>query len=290
MGENNLKIALLSGKGGTGKTFLSVNLATVAKDAFYIDCDVEEPNGALFLKPTEVVSKDVTVQVPFVNTERCNGCRTCVDFCKFNAIALINGKSVIFEEICHSCGGCVLLCPEKALTEKGRVVGEIQEGVSGDITVLSGLLKIGEESGVPIINELLNEPMESKQFTIIDCPPGSACNVMDSMKDADYCVIVAEPTSFGAHNLKMIYQLVQLFNKPHGVVINKDLQIENETETFCVDNGIKILAKIPFDKELATINSNAKIAVKENEQYVPVFTSILQIVAKEVQHERIAHS
>lgn len=287
MEKNNIKIAVLSGKGGTGKTLVSVNLAAAAKESVYIDCDVEEPNGHLFFKPEGVKSKNIAVKIPFVDEKLCSGCRKCVDFCKFNALAYINNKLIIFDEICHSCGGCALICPEKALSEKEKIIGEVQEGMSENVRVVTGILNTGEASGIPIIKTLLSDRQEDKEFTFIDCPPGSACIVMESIKDADYCILVAEPTLFGVHNLSMVYELVRLFNKPHGVVLNKCLEGENPAERFCIDNNISILGKIPFDNELGMLNSKALISVRENKKYQDLFYSLLQIVTKEVQHETI---
>lgn len=290
MGANSMKIAVLSGKGGTGKTLVSVNLAAAAKEAVYIDCDVEEPNGYLFFKPEKIDSEIVSIKMPYVDEKRCTGCRTCVDFCKFNALAYIGTKLHVFEEVCHSCGGCVLLCPEKALSERDKVIGEVQKGVSENVTVITGILNTGEASGIPIIKKLLDDRNEGKNLTFIDCPPGSACIVMESIKDADYCILVAEPSLFGVHNLAMVYDLIKLFEKPHGVVLNKCLNGENPSETFCIEKGIKILGKIPFDKELGTLNSNALISVRESETYRDMFSSLLQTVTKEVQHETAINS
>jgi MinD superfamily P-loop ATPase len=281
-----MKIAVLSGKGGTGKTFVSVNLATVAKTSTYIDCDVEEPNGHLFFKPEKIQEEEITVQIPKVDNELCNGCRKCVDFCNFNALAYIKNKLIIFEDVCHSCGGCSLVCPEKALTEKEKTIGKVQKGVSDEVIILTGILNIGEASGIPIIKNLLNtEKSRQDLLTFIDCPPGSACIVMESIRDADYCVLVAEPTLFGVHNLNMVYELVTLMKKPFGVVLNKCLEEENPAEKFCLEKNIKILGKIPFDSELATINSNAEIAVNKNEKYRKLFSSILDTVIEEAKNE-----
>jgi len=277
---------VLSGKGGTGKTLVSVNLASAAKTSIYIDCDVEEPNGHLFFKPVNVKEEEIVIKIPSVDEQLCNGCRTCVDFCKFNALACINGKLKIFHEVCHSCGGCLLFCPEKALSEKDKVIGKVQKGVSDNVTVNTGILNTGEASGIPIIKKLLNENnIEEENLTFIDCPPGSACIVMESIKEADYCILVAEPTVFGVHNLNMVYELVKLFHKPHGVVLNKCLDVENPAEKLCMEKGIKILGRIPFDHELGTLNSNAKIAVRENEKYKTMFSTLLKKVTKEVHHE-----
>ena len=281
-----MRIAVLSGKGGTGKTLVSVNLAAAAKTSTYIDCDVEEPNGYLFLKPEGIQEEEISVEIPKVNNELCNGCRKCVDFCNFNALAYIKDKLIVFDDVCHSCGGCILVCPEKALTEKAKVIGKIQKGVSGEVVVWTGILNTGEATGIPIIKKLLaSVNPHGNRLTFIDCPPGSACIVMESIKDADYCILVAEPTLFGVHNLNMVYELVKLFNKPFGAVVNKCLEEENPAEKFCLDNNIKILSRIPFDHELGALNSNAEIAVNKSKRYRELFSSLLDTVTKEVRHE-----
>lgn len=273
-----MKIAVLSGKGGTGKTLVSVNLAAVAGRSTYVDCDVEEPNGHLFFKPEEVREEDVCVKIPVVDPALCDGCRKCVDFCNFNALAYIQGKVRVFEDICHSCGGCVLICPQQAFTEKDRSIGKIQRGVSGEVQVHTGILNPGEAAGIPIIDQLLGDPGLDQGLVLIDCPPGSACSVMESIKGADYCVLVAEPTLFGVHNLKMVHELVDLFGKPYGAVLNKCLEGDNPAETYCLDEGIPILGKLPFDKALGLLNSEAKIAVREEERYKQVFEELLKTI------------
>jgi len=285
-----MKIAVLSGKGGTGKTLVSVNLAAVADEAVYIDCDVEEPNGHLFFKPADITSEKISVKIPVVDESLCNGCRICVDFCKFNALAYIGGQLKIFETICHSCGGCILFCPSKALSEKDKVIGEIQSGLSETVSVITGILNTGEASGIPIIKKILDAPSGGKEITFIDCPPGSACIVMESIKDADYCILVGEPTLFGVHNFNMVYELVKLFDKPHGAILNKCLEGNNPAEGFCIDKSIKILGRIPFDTEIGTLNSNARILVREHPKFRELFSSLLQIVTKEARHETIANS
>lgn len=303
MVQTSMNIAVLSGKGGTGKTLLSVNMAATSKSAIYIDCDVEEPNGYLFFKPEEIVEENVAVKIPEVDKELCSGCRKCVDFCKFNALAFIKKAPIVFGDICHSCGGCSLLCPENAITEKDKVIGKIEKGKSQGIDIYTGILNTGEVSGVPIIEKLLEENRKSssngevsnniegnEKLSIIDCPPGSACIVMESIKDADFCVLVAESTAFGAHNLEMVYELVSLFGKPFGVVLNKCLDGENPSEEFCKEKGIKILGRVPFEKELGEVNSNAKIAARESERYNKLFKNILETVKGEVQHERASYT
>ncbi|NCB29978.1 MAG: ATPase [Clostridia bacterium] len=279
-------IAVLSGKGGAGKTLVSVNLAAVAEKAAYIDCDVEEPNGHLFFKPKAVAEEAVSVKIPTIDKETCSGCRKCVDFCKFNALAMIKNKPYVFEEVCHACGGCLLLCPKKAIREQEKSIGKVQKGVCGKVAVSTGILNPGETSGIPIIKALLKQGVAQQALlTVIDCPPGSACAVMESIKDADYCLLVAEPTVFGAHNLQMVYELVQLFGKPHGVVLNKCLSGENPAEKFCEEKNLSIIGRIPFDKELGARSADAKIAAWESEKYRALFSSLLVTVRKEARHE-----
>lgn len=275
-----MKIAVLSGKGGTGKTFVAVNLAAAAGRSLYVDCDVEEPNGHLFFKPQNLTEKSVSVPIPVVDANLCTGCRTCVSFCKYNALAFIGNMVKVFDGICHSCGGCMLVCQTRAIAEKQKGIGVTRTGNSGNVTVHSGVLNTGEASGVPVIRRLLDTIAGSpEESVIVDCPPGSACVVMESIKDADFCLLVAEPTVFGAQNLRMVHELVSLFQKPHGVVLNKCLPDGgNPSEDFCRERGVPILGSIPFTPELAALNAEAKIAVNENRIYHAFFSGLLHSI------------
>lgn len=284
-----MQIAVLSGKGGTGKTFVSVNLAYARGKSVYIDCDVEEPNGRLFLKPQVKQMEKVNAMVPAVDARKCTGCRKCVELCKFNALAYIKNKLLVFRELCHSCKGCVMMCPQKALLESGRYIGQIEYGVSGEIKVITGVLNTGEATGVPIIRKLLSG-LPKDGAVIVDCPPGSACSVMESIKEADFCLMVAEPTMFGIHNLDMVYRLVKLFNKPYALVVNKDMGDRSLIEKYCSDNGIRIIASIPYDSELALVNSKGLIAAQEHERYLGLFKEILDTIEQEVCHETDSHT
>ncbi|HSL93032.1 MAG TPA: 4Fe-4S binding protein [Bacillota bacterium] len=280
-----MNVAVLSAKGGTGKTLVSVNLASVAANATYIDCDVEEPNGHLFLKPKNVTICEVSVPIPIIDVQLCNQCRACVEFCRFNALALTGNRIRVFENICHSCGGCMLVCPQAAISERYRPIGNMQVGVSEDVRVISGFLEPGEASGIPIIHRLLRQSEDvAGDITIIDCPPGSACIVMESVKGADYCVLVAEPTIYGVHNLDLVHQLVTLFRKPCGVVLNKCQEGDNPAERYCLEHGLTVLGRIPFDHELGRLNSDAKIATCEDPQYHALFTGFLRRIEEEVAH------
>ena len=274
-----MRIAVLSGKGGTGKTFVSVNLAYVKGNSLYIDCDVEEPNGRLFLKPHILDMEAVNSMIPSVDIEKCSGCRKCVDFCKFNALAYIKDKLLVFPELCHACNGCVMLCPEEALTEGSKHVGYIEHGIAQDVRVLTGELNTGEATGVPIIRKLLSK-LSAEDNVIIDCPPGSACTVMESIKEADYCLLVAEPTRFGIHNLNMVYNLVKLFNKPHALIVNKDMGDKSLIERYCADKNIGVIASIPYDSQLGLAISNGFVASEKYTEYMELFKMILNSVEK----------
>ncbi|MDD3001960.1 MAG: ATP-binding protein [Candidatus Riflebacteria bacterium] len=286
-----MRIAVLSGKGGTGKTLVSVNLASVAGSAVYVDCDIEEPNGHLFFKPQNTTEKVISRLIPEIDEDRCDLCRKCVDFCKFNALALIGNKIKLFDKICHSCGGCKILCPQNAITEKEKRIGKVISGVSENVQVETGMIEIGESSGVPIISALLAEITQKGVDTVLmDCPPGSACSVMESIKEADYCVLVAEPTLFGVHNLNMVYELVKIFKKPHGVILNKCVEGIDIAEDYCKEKQLKVISRIPFDKELGKLNSDGEIVSRINGQYKALFVAALKSITEEASHETASDS
>lgn len=279
--KNNMKIAILSGKGGTGKTFVSVNLASVAKKSTYLDCDVEEPNGHLFFKPTDIKKENVSVLLPESDTDKCNGCRKCVDFCRFNALAFVGNKLKVFKEVCHSCGGCKIICPENAINEVPKIVGHVETGTHENVTAITGMLNLGEASGVPVIKNVLSKA-DNNNLTIIDCPPGSACTTMESIESADYCILVAEPTAFGVHNFKMVHELVTLLGIPLGVIINKYENEDNQMEQLCKEQQLNVLARIPYSDKLAKITSNGLIATGEDKDTKNMFEEILHKVELEV--------
>lgn len=268
-----MKIACLSGKGGAGKTFVAVNLAAVAPKATYIDCDVEEPNGRLFFKPKSVSFETISSLLPEFDADKCNGCKKCVQFCRFHALMYIKKKPMVFSEVCHSCGGCMMVCPENAITEKEKSVGILETGTSGNVHVISGILNPGEASGIPIIKEALKK---ASGFTIIDCPPGSACSVMESVMDADFCILVAEPTAFGFHNFKMVHQLVTLLGKKCGVVINKQELAYPLLEDYCKEQKLPILARIGYEPEIGRETAEGNIVSLQNPKIYQLFSELLQ--------------
>lgn len=274
-----MKIAVLSGKGGTGKTLVAVNLAVLSPGSIYLDCDVEEPNGHLFLKPQQIINEEVAIFVPEVDKDLCDGCGICVSFCKYNALAYTS-KLLVFEALCHACGGCMLVCPKQALSKKRKVIGNIQTGTNHGVIAMSGFLNPGQASGTPIIHQLLSK-VKPENVVFIDCPPGAACVVMDSIKDADYCILMAEPTIFGAANLKMVHELVTVFKKPHGVILNKTTAGENPSLDYCQEKSIEILGRIPFDKTIGKLNSEGKIIALEEKKYAQLLQAILRRVMQE---------
>lgn len=277
-----MKIAILSGKGGTGKTFVSVNLAEAAPSAFYLDCDVEEPNGHLFFKPDHVKTIPVYKKLPVFQEDKCNGCRKCIDFCRFNALAFIGKKPKVFPDICHSCGGCSYICPENAVTEEKHQIGHVECGEHGNVKVVTGVLNIGEASGVGVIKEVLRQAEGYKdENVIIDCPPGSACTVMESIEQSDYCIMVAEPTVFGLHNFEMVHELVRLLGKPYGVIINKAPEEETAMDIYCKENDIQVLCRIPYSSKTASLGAKAKIMSEEDEEMKIMFKDLFSKVMKE---------
>lgn len=277
-----MKIAVLSGKGGTGKTFVSVNLAAAATSSMYIDCDVEEPNGRLFFRPEGIRAETVSVMLPVFDAALCDGCRKCVDLCKFNALVYIKEKPMVFPGICHSCGGCALVCPQGAVSEKPRPIGVIEAGTRGDTAVVTGVLEPGEVSGVPLIRTALMRSAEIERPVVIDCPPGSGCVVLESVAEADYCVLVAEPTAFGLHNFAMVLDLVRLLGKPCGVVINKTEGQYPDLENYCASHAVDILCRIPYSNELATWGAKARIASNESKEMALVFRGLLKKIEEKV--------
>ena len=272
----NLKIAVLSGKGGTGKTFVSVNLAYHIPNASYFDCDVEEPNGQEYFRGN-YTEEIINVKVPQVNHDICIKCGKCSDFCKYNALALILDKVRVFPQLCHSCGGCSLVCPVGAISEKDKPIGLVRESIYDGHRIVSGELHIKEETGVKIIEHIMNKA-DSQGLTVIDCPPGNGCSVMECIRDADYLILVAEPTIFGLHNLNMVFELAQVFSKKVGIVINKagDNPMIRE---FADDKKIPVLCEIPFDQKMGYLNSIGEIVAKDK-KYSEYFNTIFNKMAE----------
>lgn len=266
-----MNIGVLSGKGGTGKTLISTNLA-VAMNGSYIDCDVEEPNGFIFLKPRDIKSEDVLIDYPLVDKDLCTLCGKCVEFCEFNALAKTK-KIFVFEKLCHSCGGCEIVCPKDAIKYGKRKIGTVDSGVSGNIECTRGILDIGEAMAVPVIKEVLGNL--DGNLNIIDCAPGTSCNVVTSLEYVDLAVLVTEPTEFGLHDFKRAVELCKMFDIAHGVVINRVTDEDNIISKYCIENDIKIISSIPYEKNIAEIYSRGEL-IFESEEYQAIFTDLIE--------------
>ena len=259
----DIKVVVASGKGGTGKTFVSVNLASVFEEEVnLIDCDVEEPDTHLFLNPNWENEENVYVYVPEFNEEKCSLCGMCKDICKFNAILLFPKKPIVFEDLCHGCGACKIICPRDAITEKKKVIGKIRIGRKDNIKTVQGILEIGEARPSPVVLDAIKRADSSKPV-IIDSSPGASCPAVSSLKDSDYAILVTEPTPFGLHDLDIVIDVIRELQVPFGVVINRSGIGKMDIKGHLKNRGIEIIAEIPFRMDLAKILAQGKIAVDE---------------------------
>lgn len=272
-----MKIAVLSGKGGTGKTTVSTNLALALK-ANYIDCDVEEPNGFLFLNPKIDTEEKVMVEYPIIDDNKCNGCGACVNVCQFNALAKVKDDIMLFQKLCHGCGACQIVCKYKAITYGKREIGKIEKGTTRDINCSRGILNISEPMAVPVIRKLLENLSDG--INLIDCPPGTSCNVVNALQYADSAILVTEPSEFGLHDLKMAVELVKMYNIPFGIVINKDDGSDNIVKKYCKEEKIPLIGIIPYSKDTAVIYSKGKV-LYDDLHHKEIFNN-LSIAVKEV--------
>ncbi len=274
-------VAIASGKGGTGKTTVSVNMAVVSKEPLtLLDCDVEAPNVHLFLKPEWSGMETVTVQVPTVDGEKCTGCGRCREACRFNAVALLTGVPTFFQELCHSCGNCVLSCPENALSEVTRDVGTLRRGKVGSVHFADGTSNVGEARSTPVIDRVRAEESEGI-LTIVDAPPGTSCPAVAAVRGASYVVLVTEPTPFGLHDLRLAVEMVRGQGIGAGVLINRDGSGTDDVQRYCHDSGLPILARIPFDREVARAYAIGDLLVTAVPRLRGLFEDLLLKVREE---------
>jgi MinD superfamily P-loop ATPase len=274
----NLKIVIASGKGGTGKTFVATNVARVLEKAgervSYLDCDVEEPNGHLFLKPVIEREEEATLLAPAgIDETRCTACGKCAAACRYHALARV-GKSVLFfKNLCHVCGACSLACPENAVVLKPRKIGEIRSGKSGSIDCRYGLLETGEGGMTPrLIRKVKERPGDG--VTIIDSPPGASCPVMETVKDSDLCVLVTDPTPFGVNDLKLAVAMCRELDREPVVVVNRAGYADEDLKKYCADEGLPIVAEIPDERRIAECYSVGDLAADRFPEYGELFRGL----------------
>ncbi len=255
--RDSLKIAVASGKGGTGKTTVATALALslaedTSKPILFLDCDVEAPNAHLFLKPQFREEKPVEILIPEVNEELCTYCGKCAEVCQFQAIAVLSQRVLVFPQLCHGCGSCTMICPTNAIHETPKTIGVLQKGTAGEIEFARGVMDIGEPMAVPIIRQLKKwvAPLKPK-ITIVDSPPGTSCPVVESIRGSDFLLLVTEPTPFGLHDLKLAYQVAKELQIPAGVVINRENGVYEELDEFCAQVNLPVLMRIPFQRVIA---------------------------------------
>ena len=268
-------LAVASGKGGTGKTTVAVGLACVASaPAWFVDCDTEAPNGHLFLNPTLTASQPVTVLHPQVDLDRCTFCGQCQSSCRFNALAVLPSRVLVFDELCHGCGACRLACPEKAISEAPREIGVIDRGHVGPLAFVQGRLNVGEAKSPPLVRAIANH-LPSGGTVILDCPPGTACPAVTSLRNANICLLVTEPTPFGRHDLNLAIAMARTIGVPHGVVLNRDGIGDDGIERLCAEQGVPIVARIPDSRDVAVAYSQGRTALDALPELEQTFRAIL---------------
>jgi len=281
-GNGMCKIAVASGKGGTGKTTVATNLVIQAAEsghrAVYGDCDVEEPNGHLFLRPHIETSQPFSVEIPSIIEERCTGCGRCGEVCAFSAIVVINKKVLTFPELCHSCGGCWIACPEDAIEKGSREIGVVETGgVRDSVDFVQGRLRIGEAMAPPLI-KAVKQGAPKADLQVFDAPPGTSCPVIQTVRDAHYVVLVTEPTPFGLNDLRLAVEMLRELGKPFGVVINRADLGDDGVTRYCAEEGIEILVEIPDDRKVAEAYAHGDIAVHVLPKYRELFQGLLDKV------------
>ena len=273
-------ISIASGKGGTGKTTIATNLAqSVEQPVMLLDCDVEEPNAHLFLKPTITVTTPVHKPIPQINFDKCTFCGKCSEICDYNALAVIANQVLVFAELCHGCGGCTLLCPEGAISETRQKVGVVERGFSGHVEFVQGILNVSEAMAGPVIRAV-KQQINGHALAILDAPPGTSCPVVLTLQGSDFCLLVTEPTPFGLHDLQLAVDVVRQLHIPHGIIINRADTGDDGVEMYCEQEQIPILMRLPTDLRIAEAYSRGEMIV----DVLPHYRQKFQELVKKIEH------
>jgi len=272
-------VSIASGKGGTGKTSVAINIAVSIGDAQLIDCDVEEPNAHLLLHPKIVSEEPVYTLVPSINEELCDHCGKCSTFCQYKAIFAVGEIILILRELCHGCGGCILICPKGAINEGKHKIGAIKRGHKDNLELIYGELEVGEPMATPLIRQLKRH-IDKNKNVILDAPPGASCPVIETVKGVDYCILVTEPTPFGLHDLKIIIQVLEDMSIPFGVVINRAGIGDRKVYDYCREKNIPILLEIPYDRRIAELYSRGIPFSLEMTEYREKFRDLFNDVRR----------
>ncbi len=268
-------LAVASGKGGTGKTTIAVNLAyALDREVQLLDCDVEEPNAQLFLNGALLSTEEVTIPIPQIDASLCNGCGECSRFCEYNAIVSYGTMPLVFADMCHGCGGCMKVCPPQAIREVDHRIGVIETFSAGKITLIQGKLDIGAAMAPPLIRAVKRK-MDNRIPILLDAPPGTSCPVITTLRGADFVALVTEPTPFGLNDLILAVETVREMDLPFGVIINRSGSGDARVNFYCADENIPILAEIPDDRKIAEAYSRGELIGKVFPKYRLIFEKII---------------
>jgi MinD superfamily P-loop ATPase len=277
-------LSIASGKGGTGKTTVAVNMAMSIGNVQLLDCDVEEPNVHLLLHPRISETRPVHVSIPVIDEKKCDYCGKCAEFCKFNSLFITNKKIMFFPELCSSCGGCIFVCPKNVINERKRSIGVLKKGFSNGVNLVYGELNVGEPMAPPIIKAVKKQMQQSERNdTIIDAPPGTSCPVIEAVHGSDYTILVTEPTPFGLYDLKIAVEVLSKLGIPFGVVINRAGIGDKKVHMFCREKEIPILLEIPYKRRIAELYSIGKPFVLEMPEWKEKFRGLLIQIKENLQ-------
>ena len=277
-------ISVASGKGGTGKTLVATSLALSLKGSHRVtllDCDVEEPNAHILLKPTFTDRESVHMPVPKVDEAKCNYCGRCTQVCVYHAIAVAGKHTLTFPQLCHGCGACSYLCPERVISEENREIGIVELGRSDGLGFAHGKLSIGEAMAPPVIRKV-KEHIVRDGIAIIDVPPGTSCPVVEAVKGSDFCLLVTEPTPFGLNDLILAVETLRKLSIPCGVVLNRAGVGDDKVEAYCERENIPLLLTIPLDREIARLYSRGIALVEGLPRWKGCFIELFEKVKERV--------